>query len=298
MGQALQWGWSDFSCDAPEPNYTRPEFAVLHGPGYQSSMVIPFSYGKHCSGFDPGQEVEGLDMTACPDRLDCDEVNGDALLMAGYLCHPCLPNMCFSSDCENLPGVGFTCAEFTHATVPQVTTVASSLRLQGLNVDTARTIQPAIQATVAVVAGVEPAQVSILGVLPREDALLVGFEVLANAQTALRIRTQLKQCDTRQLAADLDTEVAALGFALGDVESTLAPPVIAAREKCDAPPPAPSSEFSEREVRIAVIAGLALVVSALAARELRRRSRPKEIAVAARTSTPPGHKAWSPAEHQ
>lgn len=32
------------------------------------------------------------------------------MLMAGYLCHPCLPNMCGLEACENLPGTGYTCA--------------------------------------------------------------------------------------------------------------------------------------------------------------------------------------------
>merc|ERR1712185_374845 len=71
-------------------------------------MVVPFSYGKHCEGFAPGQPA-GVDVASCPDREDCENVNGDAILMAGYLCHPCIPNMCGTEECGNLPAKGFTC---------------------------------------------------------------------------------------------------------------------------------------------------------------------------------------------
>lgn len=86
------------SCDA-EGNHTRPPFNVTHGAGYQNAMVIKHSYGKHCDGFEPGEDVEAkgkhqLDVFNCPDRTDCSSVNGDAILMAGYLCHPCIPNPC------------------------------------------------------------------------------------------------------------------------------------------------------------------------------------------------------------
>jgi len=86
------------TCGTPG-NFTRPPFNVTHGAGYQNAMVIKYSYGKHCSGFKPGQDVEleGLspqDVFKCPDRNDCSKVNGDAILMAGYLCHPCIPNPC------------------------------------------------------------------------------------------------------------------------------------------------------------------------------------------------------------
>merc|ERR1719247_2331152 len=58
-----------------------------------------YSYGKHCDGFQPGENVElkgksSLEVFKCPDRTDCSQVNGDAILMAGYLCHPCIPNPC------------------------------------------------------------------------------------------------------------------------------------------------------------------------------------------------------------
>lgn len=83
-------------------NLTRPAFNVTHGPGYQSAMVIKHSYGKNCTGFEPGEDVEEtgnlttVDVFRCPDRTDCESVNGDAILMAGYLCHPCIPNPCKS----------------------------------------------------------------------------------------------------------------------------------------------------------------------------------------------------------
>jgi hypothetical protein len=107
----VPWAWPAFSCDAPEPDVAVPDFAVSHGPGYQSSMVIPFAYGKHCEGFAPGEDPGRVDLTTCPDREDCAAVNGDALLMAGYLCHPCLPNMCGLQACENIPGQGFACQD-------------------------------------------------------------------------------------------------------------------------------------------------------------------------------------------
>jgi len=80
-------------------NLTRPPFNVTHGAGYQNPMVLKYSYGKHCAGFKPGEDVEkkgkkALDVYGCPDRTDCASTNGDAILMAGYLCHPCIPNPC------------------------------------------------------------------------------------------------------------------------------------------------------------------------------------------------------------
>jgi len=59
-------------------------------------------------------------LTTCPDREDCAAVNGDALLMAGYLCHPCLPNMCGLQACENIPGRGFSCGEDNSAATVDV----------------------------------------------------------------------------------------------------------------------------------------------------------------------------------
>merc|ERR1711907_785770 len=77
-------------------------------------MVIEYSYGKHCSGFLPGQTPEAiglnmLDIYKCPDRTDCDYVNGDAILMAGYLCHPCIPNPCGFTGRACLDSKPYTC---------------------------------------------------------------------------------------------------------------------------------------------------------------------------------------------
>merc|ERR1711990_546705 len=62
-------------------------------------MVVEHSYGKHCDGFAPGQSQSSMvksifEIIQCPDRTDCQNVNGDAILMAGFLCHPCIPNPC------------------------------------------------------------------------------------------------------------------------------------------------------------------------------------------------------------
>merc|ERR1719506_796599 len=93
-------------------NLARPDFNVVHGPGYQNPMVIKYSYGKHCAGHSAGADLEAsgdktqLQIYACPDRTDCSNVNGDAILMAGYYCHPCIPNPCSykSSACiDSLP---------------------------------------------------------------------------------------------------------------------------------------------------------------------------------------------------
>ena len=102
------------SCNAPAADYSRPQFGVTHGPGYQNTMVIPHSYGKNCSMLSPGVAVNKSDALLCPDRTDCVNVNNDALLMSGYLCHPCLPNICDADEiCINLPYEGMTCAAAT-----------------------------------------------------------------------------------------------------------------------------------------------------------------------------------------
>jgi len=99
------------SCNAPAADYSRPQFGVTHGPGYQNTMVIPHSYGKNCSMLSPGAAVNKSDALLCPDRTDCENVNNDALLMSGYLCHPCLPNICDGDEvCTNIPYEGVTCA--------------------------------------------------------------------------------------------------------------------------------------------------------------------------------------------
>jgi len=54
---------------------------------------------------------EDADAVQCPDRLDCSNINLDLLVMAGFFCHPCLPNPCMNSGlCTNAaPRMGFTC---------------------------------------------------------------------------------------------------------------------------------------------------------------------------------------------
>jgi len=55
---------------------------------------------------------EDQDAVKCPDRTDCTNMNLDLLVMAGYFCHPCLPNPCMNSGtCANAePRQGFTCS--------------------------------------------------------------------------------------------------------------------------------------------------------------------------------------------
>lgn len=50
-----------------------------------------------------------LQVFACPDRTDCETVNGDAILMAGYLCHACIPNPCKYQMRTCLDLYQFTC---------------------------------------------------------------------------------------------------------------------------------------------------------------------------------------------
>jgi hypothetical protein len=133
-------------------NMTRPRFNVMHGPGYQNPMVIKYSYGKHCAGFSPGQDLEAIgaktlaELFMCPDRLDCNDVNGDAILMAGYLCHPCIPNPCKASPCLDTMAYqctsGFECpADVTqaklqaHCNPDSTSTFSGSLQIsaQGLS---------------------------------------------------------------------------------------------------------------------------------------------------------------------
>jgi hypothetical protein len=96
-------------------NFTRPPFNVTHGAGYQNPMVLKYSYGKHCDGFEPGEDVEkkGIswpELLKCPDRADCSKVNGDAILMAGYLCHPCIPNPCMYLMRSCLNSLPYSCS--------------------------------------------------------------------------------------------------------------------------------------------------------------------------------------------
>merc|ERR1712054_126775 len=109
------------SCDAPAASFSRPRFNVTHGPGYQNSMVIPHSYGKNCTNLTPGARVNNSAAMLCPDRTDCENVNNDALLMSGYLCHPCLPNICDADEiCINIPYEGVRCASRTPLNVSPV----------------------------------------------------------------------------------------------------------------------------------------------------------------------------------
>ena len=111
--RAYTWSGPD-SCNALAASYDRPRFNVTHGPGYQNSMVIPHSYGKNCTDLTPGAPVDKTAALLCPDRTDCDNVNNDALLMSGYLCHPCLPDICSVDEyCVNIPYKGMTCASRT-----------------------------------------------------------------------------------------------------------------------------------------------------------------------------------------
>jgi hypothetical protein len=84
-------------------------------------MVIPHSYGKNCSTLAPGARVNRSEALLCPDRTDCENVNNDALLMSGYLCHPCLPSICDADEiCINIPYEGVRCE------LPLLTTVEPS----------------------------------------------------------------------------------------------------------------------------------------------------------------------------
>jgi hypothetical protein len=109
LRRAYTWS-TPGTCDAPAASYSRPRFNVTHGPGYQNSMVIPHSFGKNCSTLDPGAPVSRSEALLCPDRTDCENVNNDALLMSGYLCHPCLPSICDIDEiCVNIPYEGMRC---------------------------------------------------------------------------------------------------------------------------------------------------------------------------------------------
>uniref|UniRef100_A0A7S0DX39 EGF-like domain-containing protein n=1 Tax=Hanusia phi TaxID=3032 RepID=A0A7S0DX39_9CRYP len=102
----------------------RPAFGE-HMANYNERMVIFHSYGKNCSSLfarTPGLEGLGVgqnpknwtdvDAEVCPDRLDCENINRDLLVMAGFFCHPCLPNPCSNGGtCLNTGArKGFTCS--------------------------------------------------------------------------------------------------------------------------------------------------------------------------------------------
>lgn len=57
---------------------------------------------------DPGAALSQKD--AYRGATDCKAINLDALLLSGFLCHPCLPNPCENgAPCENIDGFGFHC---------------------------------------------------------------------------------------------------------------------------------------------------------------------------------------------
>jgi hypothetical protein len=143
-------------------------------------MVIPHSYGKHCPNSNAGAPVSPPvageppgNALLCPDRTDCEDVNNDALLMSGYLCHPCLPNICGDGEaCYNIPYEGVTCGSTALTTdspssapvaVPEPVIVFVSSAL-ALNIEeaAARAIAPAIQAGIASVIGVPVDAVAII----------------------------------------------------------------------------------------------------------------------------------------
>jgi len=112
---------------SPATNFMRPDFEGHNGPTWQERMVVWHSYGKDCSklgggvptmvrgdNYRVGNNPDGWtdeDAVQCEDRLDCKDMNLDLLVMAGYFCHPCLPNPCMNNaPCtQGKPRIGFTC---------------------------------------------------------------------------------------------------------------------------------------------------------------------------------------------
>jgi len=172
---------------------------VTHGPGYQSSMVIPYSYGMQCANEKPGKAltIEEMAEVNCTHRRDCDMVNGDALLMAGYLCHWCLPDVCSLTDqyCENIADLtnvtglnpakaSLKCHDFpTPAPTPVPTTQVPDRSVVGvLTVEAeAETPLASLEEVVAIAAAraydVERARVSILRSAGRRAQGTAVFEV-------------------------------------------------------------------------------------------------------------------------
>ena len=136
------------TCQQFGSNKERPDFTShMNGTGWQERMVIYHSYGKDCTGlsdasalFSPctltqceadfdGAEAEACvgtvrcrvgenpdgwkdaDAVKCPDRVDCSNMNLDLLVMAGFFCHPCLPNPCMNAGTcvQGEPRIGYTC---------------------------------------------------------------------------------------------------------------------------------------------------------------------------------------------
>ena len=67
--------------------------------------------GENPRPADTGVPWGDADAVECPDRLDCTSMNVDLLLMAGFFCHPCLPNPCLESGVckQGAPRIGYTC---------------------------------------------------------------------------------------------------------------------------------------------------------------------------------------------
>lgn len=54
------------------------------------------------------ENVMGISSSLC-DRTDCENLDFDGLLMAGCICHTCLPSPCGGHKCVHLPPWGFDC---------------------------------------------------------------------------------------------------------------------------------------------------------------------------------------------
>lgn len=76
------------TCVDPKRNIDVLPAAVAHEPGYMNTQ-IPRTYGENRS---------------------CEELNLDAVVMAGHTCHRCLPEPCLhGGQCQGVQGRGFTC---------------------------------------------------------------------------------------------------------------------------------------------------------------------------------------------
>mmetsp|Transcript_55452 Transcript_55452/g.118976 ORF Transcript_55452/g.118976 Transcript_55452/m.118976 type:complete len:391 (-) Transcript_55452:438-1610(-) len=146
------------ACNA-QGNTSRPRFYETHGPGYNDPMIIHPAFGKDCTskgatryvrtengvqelvdGYQPGtvpandqgEEWTRSELMECDMRTDCERytgpgaMNADAILMAGYLCHPCVPDPCGEygpcSDLFHLGKPGFSCANADAYVVSTATT--------------------------------------------------------------------------------------------------------------------------------------------------------------------------------
>jgi hypothetical protein len=136
-------------------------------------MVIPHSYGKHCAYKSPGAAVDNATALTCNDRLDCWNVNNDALLMSGYLCHPCLPNMCGDDLCINIPYEGYRCAALSANDLIEKAAMESTqieehgfvdIGLSEYDSDMDIAVRQAISFALEIVYNVTPPQVTVLRV--------------------------------------------------------------------------------------------------------------------------------------